>query len=178
MTVIERRQLETQRYAETKKLLDCVHDQSMIVRRTLGNLSVQYRRQCQRCGESVGNAIAKVEALRQSGGSEPPPWNKSLQEDSRQKRNVAWEKVKLETSEAFWDSYDDYLKSSAWKVLRERVLRRANGVCEGCGVGAACQVHHVTYEHVGCEFLFELVALCLACHERIHPDHTGQQDAP
>ena len=40
-------------------------------------------------------------------------------------------------------------------------------MCEGCGVRRAAQVHHLTYEHVGDELLFELVAVCGQCHDRI-----------
>jgi hypothetical protein len=28
--------------------------------------------------------------------------------------------------------------------------------------------HHLAYKHVGHEFLFELAALCLECHARVH----------
>jgi 5-methylcytosine-specific restriction endonuclease McrA len=50
------------------------------------------------------------------------------------------------------------------------VLQRANGHCEGCGQRKAVQVHHLTYEHVGQEFLWELRAVCSECHDRLHPD--------
>ena len=64
--------------------------------------------------------------------------------------------------------YSDYLLSPEWAKRREKVLRRANGICEGCGEARATQVHHKTYDHIYNEPLFDLVAICKACHESIH----------
>lgn len=64
--------------------------------------------------------------------------------------------------------YADYLKSVEWAGRRERVMERARGLCEGCRGRPATEVHHLTYEHVTREFLFELVALCGDCHARMH----------
>lgn len=57
---------------------------------------------------------------------------------------------------------------------RARVLLRAGRKCEGCGEEAT-QVHHLTYEHVFEEFLFELIAVCRGCHERLH-DHGEDEE--
>ncbi|MGI8399864.1 hypothetical protein ACRYWZ_26180 [Agrobacterium deltaense] len=60
------------------------------------------------------------------------------------------------------------------------MFKRSGGMCEGCGLAEAKQVHHLTYKHVGCEFLFELVAICDGCHERLHQDEapeTGDERA-
>jgi 5-methylcytosine-specific restriction endonuclease McrA len=66
------------------------------------------------------------------------------------------------------ERYKQYLQSEAWRRRRELVLRRALGICEGCGQASATEVHHLTYDHVGNEFLWELVAICRDCHERYH----------
>jgi 5-methylcytosine-specific restriction endonuclease McrA len=71
---------------------------------------------------------------------------------------------------AWWKDYNAYLLTPDWRARRLAVLRRANGTCEGCGQQAATQVHHLTYERIGCEMLFDLVALCDACHHALHPD--------
>ena len=55
-----------------------------------------------------------------------------------------------------------------WKKKRGKVLERASGICEGCLEKPATQVHHLSYEHVGDEYLFELVAVCDACHDNLH----------
>lgn len=62
----------------------------------------------------------------------------------------------------------DHRKTDEWKAMRKKVLLRADGICEGCLVEAAAEVHHKTYAHVGSEFAFELVALCIECHSRFH----------
>jgi hypothetical protein len=79
-------------------------------------------------------------------------------EQERQAQNEEW-----------WRWYNTYLLSPEWQRLREQILHRANGRCEGCGQRKAVQVHHLTYEHVGQEFLWELRAVCNECHDRLHP---------
>lgn len=79
--------------------------------------------------------------------------------------------------------YAEYLRSPAWASKRERVMQRAGGVCEGCRGRPATEVHHLTYEHVTQEFLFELVAICGDCHARLHceapkPARPSQQPSP
>jgi hypothetical protein len=74
----------------------------------------------------------------------------------------------------WWARYDAYLKSPEWHARRRLVLKRANGVCEGCGLRPAAQVHHLSYTHVFNEFLWELRAVCLACHQALHPGGAGR----
>ena len=69
----------------------------------------------------------------------------------------------------WWAEYDAYLASPEWAARRDLVLDRAGGICEGCRCARATQAHHRNYDHVGDEFLFELVAVCDACHRRLHP---------
>lgn len=88
------------------------------------------------------------------------------------------------------DLYTDYLNSAEWTARREKVMQRAGGICEGCRQRPATEVHHLSYEHVTQEFLFELVAICGDCHARWHgqparpkadwtPRHTGHvQEKP
>jgi hypothetical protein len=47
------------------------------------------------------------------------------------------------------------------------VIRRAQGRCEACGTAPATAVHHTTYTHVFHEPLFELVAICRPCNDRL-----------
>jgi len=65
-------------------------------------------------------------------------------------------------------NYSEYLNSDQWKRKRKLVMERSNGVCEGCGVYKANQVHHLSYRRLGNEMLFDLVALCRSCHMAIH----------
>lgn len=66
------------------------------------------------------------------------------------------------------EEYKAYRLTQAWKEKRDAVLRRAGGMCEGCGKKRATEVHHLTYEHIFKEFLWELQAVCRECHERWH----------
>ncbi len=65
-------------------------------------------------------------------------------------------------------NYDDYLRSDAWKRRAAKVMQRAGDLCEGCLTNPPTEVHHRTYENLGAEFAFELLALCDVCHNRIH----------
>lgn len=68
------------------------------------------------------------------------------------------------------EEYSDYLRSPKWQALRSKILARARGTCEGCLEAPAEDVHHLSYDHKGGEFAFELVALCRGCHERWHQE--------
>jgi 5-methylcytosine-specific restriction endonuclease McrA len=64
--------------------------------------------------------------------------------------------------------YHAYLETPQWREKSQLVISRAGGVCQGCGKARATQAHHLTYEHIGNELLWELVAVCRPCHERAH----------
>jgi hypothetical protein len=71
--------------------------------------------------------------------------------------------------------YKAYLQSPLWKRRRDLVMKRCGGICEGCGTRRATEVHHVTYQHVFRELLFELRGLCDGCHKICHDDQ-GAED--
>lgn len=84
----------------------------------------------------------------------------------------------MDGRDATWpELYRDYLRSHEWAMLRAKVMRRAQHCCEGCGDTRPTEVHHLTYENVTREFLFELVALCTECHERLHVQR-GKPERP
>ena len=145
---------------------DCLHPTAELRERTLSNNSLQVVRQCLTCGYSVGNPVKRslVEGA-------VPQFDQGLTDDYEARRKVSSDGVREKyNKEKFFDAYEPYLASAAWAKKRELVFRRARGFCEGCGLVPPDQVHHLTYEHVGKEFLFELVAICHACHERIHSE--------
>jgi len=65
------------------------------------------------------------------------------------------------------EKYYEYLRSPEWRAKREKVLQRDKFICQGCLNAEATEVHHLTYDHVFNEFLFELTSLCRECHERL-----------
>lgn len=66
------------------------------------------------------------------------------------------------------EQYQEYLQSEDWWERRTLVMERAGGLCEGCRKVEPIDVHHLTYDHVTEELLYELVALCASCHEKAH----------
>lgn len=68
--------------------------------------------------------------------------------------------------------YREYLKSARWVEYSEQVKTETRA-CEGCGLrrlwarylyGQDLNVHHLTYERVGCERREDVRVLCLRCH--------------
>jgi 5-methylcytosine-specific restriction endonuclease McrA len=131
---------------------------------------VRYWRQCLDCGNPVGSQISKAEALHETNNS-PARFDELAYVEGR-KRADAFYSERARARDAEWAErrawYDAYLTSPEWRARREKVMRRANGVCEGCLASRAVHVHHLTYAHVGRELLFELVAVCESCHELAH----------
>lgn len=64
--------------------------------------------------------------------------------------------------------YHAHLASNKWQELRGKIWDRESGICEGCRSEPIEHVHHLTYAHMGDEFLFELMGLCFGCHLRVH----------
>ena len=167
----------TQVYRE----FECSHGRQEIRERSVRGGGKQFVYQCMICGEPCSNAMSRDAATR-ANGSAPLPFDEKLRINRKESLKKAVDAVEADylaraeskTSD-FWNFYKEYLKSTEWKKRRALVMRRCNGVCEGCGLEMATQVHHFTYEHVGNEFLFELVAVCDACHERIHAE-SGEGD--
>jgi len=88
-----------------------------------------------------------------------------------------WVAKQAQENEAWWRWYNAYLQTPAWNSRRMRVLARAGVLCEGCRIHNATQVHHLTYQRAGHEMLFDLVAICDACHDDIHrPVGTEEED--
>lgn len=144
-------------------------------KRTVKGGGVQFVKQCLRCGAATTNAFARHKAIEMNGGTEPPPFDDSLEEnwsqalkDGADQITGKYEKLADFQLAEFHNWYDVYLASDAWAHKKSKVMQRANGMCEGCGDEKAQEVHHKTYKNVGDEFLFELVALCNTCHDRYH----------
>ena len=92
------------------------------------------------------------------------------QQQEWERRRTEQEQQKAAERRQWQAWYANYLSSPEWRTRRALVMERAGGVCEGCRLMKATEVHHVTYEHAGSEFLWELRAMCRGCHERWHGD--------
>lgn len=67
-------------------------------------------------------------------------------------------------------SYQDFLKSDYWRIVRYKVLKRDGHRCVICKNKYALEVHHDSYknhfkEH---EHLGDLMTLCRDCHKEHH----------
>lgn len=140
---------------------DCQHLQTETRLYHQINGSTHLAEQCLTCGTRIGNW------KKRSGLSDSyKPWDNNLAESYRRWR----EDERMAEIDQRRARYHAYLETQEWKSLRNRVLARAQGQCEGCGRWPATEVHHLSYEHVGDEFLWELKAVCRDCHDRLHPD--------
>ena len=128
--------------------------------------------QCLICGEPIIPHALPKKDIPDSALVDISTWDEQLRTDCRNRRFAAWKEDKdkeREKQKAEWDEwYQQYLLSDEWHHKRCLVLQRDKTVCRGCLRSGAEVIHHLTYDHVGDELLFELVALCRACHERIH----------
>ena len=166
----------------TDRIPECSCEKTHLTRRVVSGGGVQYWLQCMRCGRGIGQPLSKSSAIELARRmnltslDQVAPWDQKLKDDYEngrselwrtlaEKRQERWDANKWERSEA----YQEYLRSAVWRSIRDRVMKRANWKCEGCGIADAEEVHHLKYPgEWGAEFLFDLVALCRPCHERIH----------
>jgi 5-methylcytosine-specific restriction endonuclease McrA len=162
--------------------LSCGHAQTAVRWRIRSNGVGTYVAQCLICGRelrSIRHASAEVRSL-----TERIPFDETLA-DAWYERCARVQKIRWAATQQQWEAeaaaheaerrafYEAHLRSAKWRAIRQRVLDRAHGMCEGCGIHKADHVHHLTYDHLGNEFLFELVAVCYACHCRIHEREIG-----
>lgn len=130
-----------------------------------GKMLYAYQYQCLACGAESGTVKAsEAERLRLPTS----PWDDAIVKRWSDARHQVYVEQREDEKAEWFRKYSEYLKTPAWQAKRQKVLKRANGICEGCGEKPPVQVHHKTYEHVGDEFLWELAAVCMDCHERAH----------
>ena len=67
-----------------------------------------------------------------------------------------------------WPLYQEYMRSEEWKEKKQIILERDQRWCQLCGDENNLHVHHLTYNRVGDEALFDLVTLCSHCHAHEH----------
>lgn len=146
----------------------CEHQRVDVRKRRQSNNVLVAVRQCVTCGANCG-AVRK-DSLQTVTGL--PEWDDDLQKTYRETVAADWEAKRNAAAAArnrqWWEWYNDYLNSPKWHAKRAAVLKRDNYVCRGCGTNRAVQVHHLDYKRVGKEMLFDLVSICLECHNAIH----------
>ncbi len=81
---------------------------------------------------------------------------------------------KIKNDEA-WDKYNEYLNSEKWELKRKKVLERDNYLCQACLTNRAEQIHHLTYNNIYDEPLYELLSVCKRCHMKIEQQKQTKQ---
>ena len=168
-------------YEVHKQKYRCNHPNTELRKRTKKNKAIAYVMQCLTCGKAIPREFSKDTALINNNNIEPKAFDEELKanwENSRNKEAALIlgndkDERDLRRSE-FWQWYDNYLSTPLWQKKRSLVFERAKGKCEGCRTNPAEKVHHLTYKHKGDEFLFELVAVCNECHDRLHAEHVNK----
>lgn len=151
---------------------ECAHDKQFTGKTVNSIGGVVYRRYCKTCGRGTTSALPHrtVEGLAITVIDEAK--RERVEEEYRDRRSEGLRTIANRAAARQQvdrrSEYADYLDSSEWRARRRLVLERCDGICEGCRTAQADEVHHLTYQHVGREFLFELVGLCSDCHSRWH----------
>lgn len=164
---------------------NCLHETQELTWREYKTSGPAVVRQCIDCGKhckSVSKSgVPKIEDL--------PPFDE-LKEPALEKANREWHSsctaALKEAKQAFDDdiaqkihagqlkvvdatTFGTYYDSSEWTRTRERILDRDRYQCQvACCSSAAAQVHHITYDRLGCENDLDLISLCEACHNVVH----------
>jgi hypothetical protein len=100
-----------------------------------------------------------------------PEMDKINEEHEENKILIQKEKNKEhEQKQIEWfKEHSEYLHTSQWQNIRQKVLKRDNYLCQGCLEAKATEVHHITYANWRNELMFELMSVCYNCHHnRIH----------
>lgn len=145
--------------------INCLHHRTQIRRKINVDGRPVFKRQCLNCGAPVGEAVARAKV--------PTPyveWDEAAENALQESYDKHYKQLELDRrlrNEAWWDKYTAYLASDEWARKRERVLARDSGLCQACRKRPATQVHHLTYDHVFSEPLFDLTSVCGICHEAL-----------
>jgi len=148
--------------------MECIECDFKFVKQSKVNGDFMLKKQCFKCGQCEGKTF-KFDLI---GGKQNlfniPILNEEklrLFYDLQQQKRQTEYAVKLEEKRK---EYYEYLKSDKWKLKRQKVMLRDKNICQACLTRQATDVHHLTYKHIYNEPLFDLVAICRPCHEKLH----------
>lgn len=150
----------------------CQHT-SQLTGKTVSSIGAEmYRRYCKTCGIATtqflphrtieGTTITVMDAESRDAMVD------KYVSDRRDALDAIANRAAIRVQPANRAEYSDYRASPAWREKRTYVMNRCGGLCEGCRTSESHDVHHLSYQHMGNEFLFELVGLCRPCHDRWH----------
>lgn len=173
---------------EYEQAYRCKHEKRHPVRWILSNGVGRVTLQCVACGDKHSTGVRKANY---PNFEELPELDEGLIEDAKDalqsfreqlreahqdiatqfeyRRQEMTELQRMAQNAEWWAKYNSYLRSPKWRSKRDRVLERDAYVCQACLKREADHAHHLTYEHVFNEPLFDLISVCNPCHKELHP---------
>jgi len=131
-----------------------------------------YFAQCLTCGASTTSALPHADI---ANAHHCRPWDDELAAEWGRRRRIQAHEIALQVQQErlaeMQNGYHAYLATPEWRGRADAVLARDDRRCQACYpgcTGRATQVHHRTYDNIYNEPLFDLVAVCKPCHERLH----------
>jgi len=146
--------------------MECNNHNMEFVKRRKSDGNPLLNKQCLSCGEKDSkayklNLVSNFESL--------PVWREDLIDFYYEnKRKTAIKEREIDRVYWLENTHKKYLQSDKWMNKRAKVLARDNYVCQACVTNKASQVHHLNYRNYGDEPLFDLVSVCVPCHNKIH----------
>jgi hypothetical protein len=140
------------------------------------NGTIVQRVACKSCKSLIGGAVKKDKWFESYPKLSNIKYKQIEQEKSDSHRKLSAQILLIRDNiieaknDLWWQNYNKYLLTTKWKDKRIAVLKRENDMCQGCHSKKAQHVHHTTYSNLGDELLFQLVALCIDCHSKLHPE--------
>ena len=122
--------------------------------------------QCLDCGQRAGKDWLPQDRVNMK---EVQPFDAALEEQGAKQQQAIWAAKRERESVQRHLDYERYIQDSDdWQMIRTKVMRRDNYLCQACLEEPATQVHHKSYAHLYDEWMWELVSVCQPCHEKIH----------
>ena len=154
----------------------CNHPRQEPRERWVRNGTKHFVLQCLVCGSQV-RPLRRDEIAERQDAMVNRGFDEDLQrqyQEERRREIDHWrarrDQIRQHRADLWWNRYNAYLDSTEWQERRQRRLQLDNFQCQarmvGC-TGRASDVHHLTYDHVFDEPLFDLISVCRMCHDKI-----------
>jgi hypothetical protein len=116
------------------------------------------------CGYSVAQPVAKAAV---PNWEQLPEWDVLLNQAYIAASDAKSLQASVDKRATERAEYHKYLQTERWRTKSRTVLQR-DPVCKACGAASSEQAHHLTYDRIYREPLFDLVGVCRPCHARLH----------
>jgi len=165
----------------------CLDPKLHFVKHKVSGGSFQLRKQCENCHRILGRSYPQKEhnmheivdsdviAHQTFKEMRLDNWRAFVANNKRQICEELTEHIEFIDKKIAYMEYKQYLNSKKWKAKRKLVLKRDNYTCQSCLSAKARDVHHISYEHLRNEPLFELVSVCRTCHISITQMDRGRE---